>query len=778
MFFLQLLGGASVHRAGALLHGPVSQRHRIALLALLILSREQPLSRDKLIGLLWPDSDSEHGRHLLSEALYVIRKTMGEAAVLTNGDRVQLNAEVVDSDVFGFARALAAGEVERAVELYAGPLLDGFFLDGGGEFERRIEQERARLAAALERALETLAERRGASGDLAGAVDAWRRRAALDPYSPRVALQLMQALAAAGERMAAVQHARVHAVLLREEFAAEADPDVSRYAERLRAEPMAAAVESPVERIADELAPAPEPPAADPPDRAAPAAQRPLPARRARATLRPGLLPTAGLLLLLAGVTGVAVVLYPGTGRPADRTIAVLPFVDMSPARDQEWLSDGIAEDLIHALGALNGVRVAARGSTFTYRGGSHDVREIGRRLGVTHVVEGSVRRSGDRIRVTAQLISTRDGFQVWSETYAIDPEEVPHNVFEVQDQIARAIVDRLRVRLAAEVGGVLARPPTSDLEAYQLYHRGRYFWNTRSPEGLLRGMEHFQRAVERDPGYAAAHAGLADSYALLVTVGALSPRDGYSRTRVAAERALELDPLSADAHAALALVRLYVDHDWAGAEARFRQALRLNPSYATGHHWYGQFLAYRGDTEAAMREVRRAQQLDPLSLPIQTAVGTVLYYARRYDEAAEQFRRVLEVEPDFYLARLQLGAVYLQQRRFPEALVEAREAVRVSDRHPLALALLGYLHTATGAAAEAERLLAELEALADVRHVSPAYPAVIQMGLGRRGEALERLERAYEARDDWVVFLRAEPAFDPLRSEPRFMALLARVGR
>jgi tetratricopeptide (TPR) repeat protein len=241
-----------------------------------------------------------------------------------------------------------------------------------------------------------------------------------------------------------------------------------------------------------------------------------------------------------------------------------------------------------------------------------------------------------------------------------------------------------------------------------------------------------------------------------MVTFGTLSPQEGYAQARVSAERALVLDPWLAEAHASLALVKLYVDWDWAAAEAQFLRALHLSPNYATARHWYAQFLSYRGEHDAAIREAQHALELDPLSLPIRTVVGTVLYYARRYEEAAEQFRRVLEMEPAFYVARLQLGAVYFHQGRLDEALIEAHEAVRQADRHPLPLALLGFLFTASGDHAAAREILRELQDQAIDRHVSPAYPAVIHMGLGDTDRALARLQRVFDARDDWAIIIRA----------------------
>jgi TolB-like protein/DNA-binding SARP family transcriptional activator/Tfp pilus assembly protein PilF len=816
MYFLQLFGGASLQTAGQPLHGAVAQRRRLALLALLAVPEPRPIARDKLIAFLWPEADTERARHLLSEALYVIRKALGESAIVAAGDELHLQPEVVSTDVHAFEAALAQEDLERALTLYRGPFLDGFFLEGAPEFERWAEQERVRLATCYQRVLEALAQQRQTAGDLTGAVDALRRLTSTDPYNARFALRLMQALAAARDRAAALQHARVHAALLREEFQADPEPEIEAYAARLRAAGPEAAqpvpqpgspgsprvlVDEPVSPSpagTPEPGPAPLPtsgpaaaavsaensPPVGPPETGPDAWIRGFRTKRRRWLL---LAAATGALLLVGVLVGIRAersrattpstpVLERGAGEEQAIAIAVLPFVDLSPERDYEWFGDGIAEELIHALARLDGVRIPARTSAFAFKGSTVDVREIGRRLGVSHVLEGSVRGAGGRLRVTAQLVSIGDGYQLWSETYTLESRQVD-DLFAVQDDIARSIVGTLRLRLADREVIARSQAPTSDAEAYHLYQLGRYHWNQRSPGGLERGMQLYRQALERDPSFSLAHGALAESYPLLVTFGALPPREGYTLTRAAAERALALDSLLPQAHAALGLVRMYLDHDWAGAEAQFLRALQHSPSYATGRQWYAQYLAYRGNFDAAIEEIRRAQELDPLSPAIQLAGGTVLYYARRYEQAAEQYHRVLAVEPNFYLARMQLAAVYLQQQRYSEALTEAAEAVRLSERHPLPLAFLGYLYTITGRQHEARQILAELHEQARHRHVSPAYPAAIHMGLQEHDAAFQWLDRALEARDDWMIFLNVEPVFDPLRSDPRFVRLLTRVG-
>jgi TolB-like protein/DNA-binding SARP family transcriptional activator len=808
MLYLRLFGGAMLEADGRPVSGPVTQRRRLALLALIAVPPGRSLARDKVIALLWPDRTAERGRHLLSESLYVIRKSLGEIAVITAGDELLLNLDVVGSDVGGFELAVEAGDIERAVALYSGPFLDGFYLGGTDEFERWAEAERARLNRSFQKALESLASARAAAGDLAGAVDAWHRLAEQDPYNSRVALGLIRALEADGDRAGAIQHARVHEVLLREEFSAEPDPDIAVYVERLRKEPLTGTISG---AIGDAAAPDLQSPRRDdhPSEpgevlaaaghtaegsgsHAARASARergrrgpPATPRRQHGRLARRVAIPAGLALLLAIAgysairsirdhAGVGVDHPVGSPIAAERSVAVLPFTNLSGDTNNEYFADGLTEELILALARLQGVRVTARTSAFSFKGKDLDVREIGGRLGVRHVVEGSVRRAGSRLRISAQLVNVSDGYTVWSETYDRHLEDV----FEVQDEISHAIVRALNIRLGRDETGPLVSPSTADLDAYTLYLQGRVFWNLRTPEGLALGMQRFQQALERDPEFARAYAGIADSYTLLVGYGALSPKQGYPRAKEAAERALALDSTVAEAHASFGLVKLYYEWDWPGAGAHLERALQLSPGNATVRQWYGHYLACRGQMDAAISQMQRAVELDPLSPVLKTAEGTVLYYARRYEDAISILNRSLEVDPTLWVTRAQLAAVYLRQGLPGKAIAEAAEAGRLSGgRHPLPAALLGYSYGVSGRRAEALEVLASIQDQATRQYVSPVYVAAIYIGLDDRASAFEWLEKAAEERDDWMVYLRADPAFDPLRSDPRFFRLLARVG-
>lgn len=459
--------------------------------------------------------------------------------------------------------------------------------------------------------------------------------------------------------------------------------------------------------------------------------------------------------------------------RPSRRptaAIAVLPFVDLSPERDQEYFCHGLAEELINALTQIRDLRVIARASSFLFPDARHDVREIGRALGVERVVEGSVRKAGDRLRVTVQLVSAADGHHLWSERYDRDAGDV----FAVQDEITAALLEQL----TPEVWEEPPRPRSKvDLEAYHLHLKARHHWNRRSPTELEASAELFEQAIARDPGFALAYAGLADAFVLLGFYSVLAPHEAFPKALTAASQALEIDADLAEAHASLAFSSLLYQWDFAGAEASFRRALELNPGYATAHHWLAEFLGLMGRDQEALEQARIARDLDPLSPVIHTLFGWIHYYGRRYGEAIAALERTLEVEADFPPAEFWLGLARLEHGRLAAAAEALESAVAHSRRSTMMLAALGRLRARAGDAAAARALLAELEAAADSRYVPPYYCAAIRAGLGEVDAAFECLDRAYEARDNWLVFLGVDPLWDEVRTDPRLHDLMRKVG-
>ncbi len=453
----------------------------------------------------------------------------------------------------------------------------------------------------------------------------------------------------------------------------------------------------------------------------------------------------------------------------AVESIAVLPFADLSPERDQEYFSDGIAEELLNRLAKIKGLRVAARTSSFQFKGQTGDVREVGEKLGVETVMEGSVRKSQDRLRITAQLVSTRDGFHLWAETY----DRQLADVFAVQEEIAKAIVGALEIRLPGGRTPPIAKERTPDVEAHNLYLKGRHLWNRRTKAGLEQAVEYFRQATDRDPLYAPAYAGLADAYLLHGSYRFMPRAEAHRRAKAAAEKALELDETLAEAHTSRGQV-LRSERDWRGEEQEYLRAIELNPSYATAHQWYATLLAALGRTGEALREIRHAEELDPLSHAISVTVGVVLLNARDYDGAIEQLKKTLELAPDFFSAHRVLGAAYSEKGEHQEAIQEINRAIELNPEQPDLLANLAYNYAKSGQREKALELLGQ----AKQRGADPSFIAIAYSALGQPDLAFEWLERAVEeGQSPFLFFLKVGPWYDPLRSDPRFQDLLRRMN-
>jgi TolB-like protein/Tfp pilus assembly protein PilF len=485
----------------------------------------------------------------------------------------------------------------------------------------------------------------------------------------------------------------------------------------------------------------------------------------------------AAALAVAAGLTMAVLGGYlaiRGDEGPAPRaSAAVLPFVDLSAERDQEYFSDGLTEELITSLSQIEGLRVAARTSSFQFKDRNADVREVGRSLDVGAVVEGSVRRSGSRLRVAAQLVNAEDGYQLWSQVY--DRELT--DVFAVQEEIARAIVQALRVELGVARSAALSKAPTRDLEAYDLYLRGRFAWNNRSAAALPQAVRYLQQAVARDSGFARAWAALADAYVLVVPYAGWSREEIWPKAKAAAQQALALDGTLAEAHTSLAYGTMIYDWDWAAAEASFRRAIAADPNYPTAHQWYADFLAGRGRLEESLREMQRAHALDPLSRIIGVELGWVYYQMGLNQEAEAQLRRTLALDPNYPHALLNLGLVFLVTGRYAEAIDTLGRAIDLGgDYDPLNAALVTS-HARAGDLGTARRLLGELTARAARGEVGQFGLAIAYTGLGETDSAFAALHRAIDQRDIFLPEVFSDPLLDPLRQDPRFARILERVG-
>ena len=453
--------------------------------------------------------------------------------------------------------------------------------------------------------------------------------------------------------------------------------------------------------------------------------------------------------------------------------IAVLPVQNLTGDADREYISDGITEGLISQLGRMNPSRlgVIARTSAMTYKHSDKNVSQIGSELRVEYVVESSLRQSGDRLRVTTQLIRVNDQTHLWSQDY----DQTLRDLMALQDDFARSIATGIRVQLAAAAHQPLPGGYTANPDAYLAYLEGRFYWNQRSVASLERAMVHLNQAIELDPKFALAYAGLADAYCSLGVIGDVAPGEVFPKARVAAEKALALDDSLGEAHTVSAYVRFSYDWDWNAAEAEFRQAIALNPNDATAHQWYGEFLRLMGRQEDAILEGQKALDLDPRSLIINTEAGLPYLYHERYDEALQHFRKALELDPNFALAHHDIGWVLEAQGKYPEAIAEFERAVQISDVAAL-WSSLGHAYGMADRRKDAERVLERLRAIAKHHYVAPSYEATVYLGLGEYDKAMDLYERSYAERNWAMIWFKIGHNLRTLHGNPRYEALLKKM--
>jgi DNA-binding SARP family transcriptional activator/TolB-like protein/tetratricopeptide (TPR) repeat protein len=755
VFTLKLLGGACVEGPDGPLTGRVAQRRRLAVLALLAMSRRQGLGREKLAATLWPESDGDRARHLVSDTVYVINRALGGGdgdAITAAAGELRLRAGAFTCDARAFEDAVENGALDEAIRLYTGPFLDGFFVEGSEEFERWACSERERLHDLYGRTLERLAAARADGDDLRGALECWRRLAAADPLNSRVACRVAETLDRTGDRAGALHHIQAHAATLKEELGIAPPADVTTLLRALRTAPPAPA-EAPEPFAAPssfEPRPLPSTASTEPSGGAEASAGQGLREvegdrrrsgdRRAAtpataetavaATLREA--PRRKRSIVLGALTALGVLVLVTLGLVAARvwpdsaaavrtpamvhSVAVLPFVDLSPAHDHEYFGDGTAEELSTRLARVPGLKVAARTSAFAFKDGRSDVKAIGRSLNVDALLEGSVRQEKGRVRIAVRLVDAREGYQIWADSWECDGDKV----LAMQDDIATDVLAVLRAaaspapasiastaaRAGADVTSgsdpssatrvapmatiapmapvaVRAPRPTLDPTAYHLYLQGRYFWHQRTREGLMKAAAAFDRAAALAPNYAEAHSGVADAYAVLGFYDHLPPREAFPRAKAAAQRALELDDHLAQAYASLGYVALYYDWDWDAAERAFDRAVELNPNYSIGHQWRGNYLVARGRFDEAEAAMRRAQEIDPLSLIAKAALGWVQFHRGNFDAAAQQCQRTIELNANFEQAWLWGGLAHEGAGRYAEALRMLTRATELCESQP-----------------------------------------------------------------------------------------------
>ncbi|MBZ5538505.1 MAG: tetratricopeptide repeat protein [Acidobacteriia bacterium] len=454
--------------------------------------------------------------------------------------------------------------------------------------------------------------------------------------------------------------------------------------------------------------------------------------------------------------------------------IVVLPFVNLSSDPENEYLCDGLSEELINGLTKVRNLRVVAHSSAFSFKGRDTDVREIGHRLNVGSVLEGSVRKAGNRLRISAQLINATDGYHVWSEQF----DRQMDDVFAIQDDISLVILDKLKVELLSEERIALVKHPTDNLDAYHLYLKGRSFWHRRYEGFMQKALECLQQAVEKDPLYALAHAGLADAYSAWGIWGLAAPREVFSKATAAAEKALEIDSTLAEGYASRALISMFYDWDWAAAESGLSRAIELNPGCALVHLFFGHYLSLVGQFDEAIAAMKQAQDLDPLSPVIGANVGWTLYLARDCEAAIEELHKVLELDPHFGIAHFYLGFIYARMERYKEAIAAFQKAVEATGGMPWAAGSVGYAHALSGKQDRAVTVLRELERQAKQRYVPSSALLLIYLGMGEDEKVFECIRRGYEERDAMLPWLKVMPEFDRLQPDSRFQDLQRSMGR
>ena len=472
------------------------------------------------------------------------------------------------------------------------------------------------------------------------------------------------------------------------------------------------------------------------------------------------------------GPSSVYTVALPGQGRPP--SIAVLPFANLSADPENEYFCDGLAEELVGALAKVDGLRVAAWTSAFRFRGKDVDIREVGKQLGVNTVFEGSLRKSGSRLRVNAKLLDAETGYHVWSERYDRELQDV----FAIQEEIAGAIVGQLRVQLGLGADKALIRQPTENLEAYNLFLKGRYFWNRRGPADIQKAVESFQQALHKDASFAPALAGLADCYVVQGVQGTSSPKEVFELAREAAAKALAIDPQMAEAFTSMGCVEGVYDWNWAAAEEHFQKAIALNPRYGTAHQWYAtHHLIPLGRFAEGRAQVELARANDPLSLPILATEGLIAYFEGDADRAIREYERVLEMDTNFALAHYFLGQAYERKRMYEQSIASLTRALELAPGSSEVVAALARVRGLAGDEQRAQVMLQELQEKSRREYVSPVLLAQVMLGLNRKDDAIGELQRARQMRATDLIWLKVRPVFDGVRGDARVREIAAAVG-
>ena len=485
------------------------------------------------------------------------------------------------------------------------------------------------------------------------------------------------------------------------------------------------------------------------------------------------LLPAVVAVVVLVGLGVYQLAFRSGMrGKPIE-SLAVLPLINVGGDADVEYLSDGITETIISKLSQVSSLRVMARSTVFAYKGKDIDPRKVGRELGVGAVLMGNLIRRGDNLSIGMELVSVEDGRQLWGEQY----NRRQGDILAVQQDISREVTSGLRLKLSGEESRRVVKDYTENTEAYQLYLLGRFFWNKFTDDSLIKSIDYFQQAIGKDPNYALAYAGLSESYNVLGANGPISSKEAFPKVKDAAEKAVDLDDNLAQSHLALGAFKLFYEWEWAGAERAFKRAMELDPNYAAPHELYGYLLRIMGRFDEALAEIRKAQALDPASLLMRGDSVETLRLARRYDQAIEENNRSLEMDPNFADSHFSLGLTYSLKGMHEKAVAELKQAITLSGNNTQIIARLGQAYALAGKRSEAKKIMDRLRAESRTRYSSPLDIAMIYAALSESDEAFTWLTKAYDENSPWLIELKVEPAWDNIRSDPRFGNLLVRMG-
>ena len=781
MTLLRLLGGASLESDGAGLSGPAAQRHRLALLSLLCLAHPRPLSRDKLIGYLWPARDAEHARNLLKQAVHVLRKTLGEEVILSAGEELRLGSPPLDCDVLAFENALVLGQREQATGLYTGPLMDGFFLSDASEFENWLDGERERLRQSWRKALGELAEERRTAGRADAAAECWRRLLVDDPYDARATLGLMEALESTGDRAGALRQAHLHEILLEQEFGAGPDSGVRAAADRIREGVAQDDTASPTAEPSTPFA-AHHPEELDSAPGAASSGKPTASGRLLRASGWPGkrFAGVAAVLLLLSSLAWVSARSFHHS--PARITsIAVLPLSNQTGDPGQDNFVAGMHDALISELAQIGALKVLSRQSVLQYEGSDLPLPVIARQLGVDALAEGMVFMSGDTVRVSVQLVRAQPEEHLASMMFT----DLRDRALPLQGRVARAAADRMRVKVTSEVRVRLARnrsvnPAAQDAYLSGLYHLERASYGPRlsAPQRTAefhRAIAKMEEAVALDSGWARAYSKLALADHWLASSDTSAMDEYYPKAKAAALRALELDDTESQAHASLAFVLFRYERDWTGAEREIRRAIELDPN---SHHWiYALYLMGAGRFDEAISQYQMAMERDPLSDLLKSQVAWAYACADRHQEAIAQVIQLQTratpggggaVTPKllgFLVDEYSLVGAHAQAIELAQRLVGATDTLSSGPELAFALAMAGR-HD------QARSLLARVAAKSPSGHFS-LYPR-IYVALGDTNRAIAAMRAAADTHHATATSIGCWTAYQLLRDDPRMQALVS----